>query len=47
VVLSCIDSRSAPEIVFDQGIGDVFSPRIAGKALRLQGMRGYPDFSPE
>jgi carbonic anhydrase len=30
VVLSCIDSRSAPEIVFDQGIGDVFSPRIAG-----------------
>jgi carbonic anhydrase len=30
VVLSCIDSRSAPEIVFDQGIGDVFAPRIAG-----------------
>lgn len=30
VVLSCIDSRSAPEIVFDQGIGDIFSPRIAG-----------------
>jgi len=30
VVLSCIDSRTAPEVVFDQGIGDVFSPRIAG-----------------
>jgi len=30
VVLSCIDSRSAPEIVFDQGIGDLFVPRIAG-----------------
>jgi carbonic anhydrase len=30
VVLSCIDSRSAPEYVFDQGIGDVFVPRIAG-----------------
>ncbi|TVQ64504.1 MAG: carbonic anhydrase [Phycisphaerales bacterium] len=30
VVLSCIDSRTAPETVFDQGIGDVFSPRIAG-----------------
>jgi carbonic anhydrase len=30
VVLSCIDSRSAPEIVFDQGIGDVFVARIAG-----------------
>lgn len=30
VVLSCIDSRSAPELVFDQGLGDVFAPRIAG-----------------
>lgn len=29
-VLSCIDSRAAPELVFDQGIGDLFSPRIAG-----------------
>lgn len=29
-VLSCIDSRAAPELVFDQGIGDVFAPRIAG-----------------
>ena len=29
-VLACIDSRSAPELVFDQGIGDLFSPRIAG-----------------
>lgn len=30
VVLACIDSRCAPEIVFDQGLGDVFVPRIAG-----------------
>lgn len=29
-VLSCIDSRAAPELVFDQGIGDVFAPRVAG-----------------
>jgi len=29
-VLSCIDSRAAPELVFDQGIGDIFSPRVAG-----------------
>ena len=28
--LGCIDSRVPPEIVFDQGIGDVFAPRIAG-----------------
>jgi len=30
VVLSCIDSRVSTEILFDQGLGDVFSVRIAG-----------------
>ncbi|MEE4293278.1 MAG: carbonic anhydrase family protein [Xanthomonadales bacterium] len=30
VVLSCIDSRVPPELVFDQGLGDIFSPRVAG-----------------
>jgi carbonic anhydrase len=30
VVLACIDSRSTPEIVFDQGVGDIFTARIAG-----------------
>ena len=30
VVLGCIDSRVPPELVFDQGIGDIFCPRIAG-----------------
>jgi carbonic anhydrase len=30
VVLSCMDSRSSPEIVFDQGIGDLFVVRVAG-----------------
>lgn len=29
-VLSCIDSRVSAELVFDQGLGDVFSARIAG-----------------
>ncbi|SEC28515.1 carbonic anhydrase [Tenacibaculum sp. MAR_2009_124] len=29
-VLSCIDSRVSSELIFDQGIGDVFSVRIAG-----------------
>jgi len=29
-VLSCMDSRTAPEIVFDQGIGDLFVVRVAG-----------------
>ncbi|NND06875.1 MAG: carbonic anhydrase [Saprospiraceae bacterium] len=30
VVLSCIDSRVPAEIVFDQGIGDIFNVRVAG-----------------
>ena len=29
-VLGCIDSRASTELVFDQGIGDVFSIRVAG-----------------
>jgi carbonic anhydrase len=29
-VLSCVDSRSSPEIVFDQGVGDLFVARVAG-----------------
>jgi carbonic anhydrase len=29
-VLSCIDSRVSSELIFDQGIGDLFSIRIAG-----------------
>jgi len=32
-VLTCIDSRSGPELVFDQGIGDVFAPRVAGNVV--------------
>ena len=30
VVLSCIDSRTSAELIFDQGIGDIFSARVAG-----------------
>jgi len=29
-ILSCIDSRVSAELVFDQGLGDIFSARIAG-----------------
>lgn len=32
-ILSCIDSRASAELIFDQGIGDVFSIRIAGNVL--------------
>ena len=33
VILSCIDSRTSAEIIFDQGLGDIFSVRIAGNVL--------------
>jgi carbonic anhydrase len=33
VVLSCIDSRTSAELIFDQGLGDIFSVRIAGNIL--------------
>jgi carbonic anhydrase len=32
-VLSCIDSRTSAELIFDQGLGDIFSIRIAGTIL--------------
>lgn len=32
-VLSCIDSRVPAELVFDQGIGDIFSVRVAGNVV--------------
>jgi carbonic anhydrase len=33
VILSCIDSRTSAELIFDQGLGDIFSIRIAGNIL--------------
>ena len=33
VVLNCLDSRSSAEVIFDQGIGDVFSARVAGNIV--------------
>ncbi len=33
VILSCIDSRVPAELVFDQGIGDIFSTRVAGNII--------------
>ena len=33
VVLSCADSRVAPEFIFDAGLGDIFSVRTAGEVL--------------
>src|SRR5258708_37228895 len=33
VVLSCMDSRVPPELIFDQGLGDIFVIRVAGPVL--------------
>jgi carbonic anhydrase len=33
VILSCIDSRTSAELIFDQGLGDIFSIRVAGNIL--------------
>lgn len=35
VVLGCIDSRVPAELVFDQGIGDIFSARVAGNFVNI------------
>ena len=33
IILSCSDSRVPPEIVFDEGLGDLFIVRVAGNVL--------------
>lgn len=33
VILSCIDSRTSAELIFDQGLGDIFSARVAGNIV--------------
>jgi carbonic anhydrase len=33
VILSCMDSRTSAELIFDQGLGDIFSVRVAGNII--------------
>ena len=33
IIVSCSDSRVAPEIIFDQGLGDLFVVRVAGNVI--------------
>lgn len=33
IILSCIDSRTSAELIFDQGLGDIFSARVAGNII--------------
>jgi carbonic anhydrase len=45
-VLSCLDSRVPPEIIFDQGIGDIFVGRVAGNIEDIH-MLGSFEFAKE
>jgi len=36
IVIGCADSRTSPEVVFDQGLGDLFVVRVAGNVLNDQ-----------
>lgn len=38
VILGCADSRVAPEIIFDEGLGDLFVVRVAGNTIDAAGM---------
>ncbi|HEX4044949.1 MAG TPA: carbonic anhydrase [Gammaproteobacteria bacterium] len=40
LVLSCMDSRGAPEIILDQGIGDIFTVRLAGNVIDSDQLAG-------
>jgi len=44
VILSCIDSRTSAELIFDQGLGDIFSVRIAGNIQNVD-ILGSLEFS--
>lgn len=44
VILSCIDSRTSAELIFDQGLGDILSVRIAGTILN-EDILGSLEFS--
>lgn len=44
VVISCIDSRIPTEVIFDQGIGDIFNVRIAGNFIN-EDILGSLEFS--
>src|ERR1035437_3616888 len=47
IILGCSDSRVSPEIVFDQGIGDLFVVRVAGNTAMDPILLGSIEYSVE
>jgi carbonic anhydrase len=47
IVIACADSRVAPELIFDQGIGDLFVVRVAGNVVSGAGpiVKGSIEFA--
>jgi len=45
IILSCIDSRTSAELIFDQGLGDIFSTRVAGNIIN-DDIIGSMEFKP-
>lgn len=45
VVLSCADARVPPELIFDQGLGDIFCVRLAGNAAVEPGVLGSIEYA--
>ena len=43
-ILSCMDSRTSAELIFDQGLGDIFSIRIAGNVI-TEGILGSLEYA--
>jgi carbonic anhydrase len=47
VILSCSDSRVSPEIIFDEGLGDLFVVRVAGNTAETPIVQGSIEYSVE
>ena len=47
IIVACADSRVAPELIFDQGIGDLFVVRVAGNVVSEAGpvIKGSLEFA--
>jgi carbonic anhydrase len=45
IVLGCADSRVPPEVVFDQGLGDIFTVRVAGNTASDPVVAGSIEYS--